>query len=555
MLRKTRNDVIREIDRAHAPGGSGQPDLYHWDLQGTDLSGLNLSCAKIFAANLKDVNLSNAYLKGTEFNDSNLKNANLSGAYLCKAKLTGTDLENTNFKWSYLHKTDFRGVPNFRNTQFKGAFVANAMFGVGDLRRTDIQKAIFQVEGLAEPLRTLIRTQDQDEHTSSSTVQRIWARLRTIPRQAPMFQPGSQLPEGFNPSEPNHQHQQNWMQQIFSLFTSVGAWLFGNNSEANTQHFPAYIILDKYNLSDNSNLQKVLSPGYNNAGFISGYSQLVDLKLDHAIYIQELIEDPALAQIFKEHQSLFLQLNELGLSQAVHIKALLNSPEKSTLAKIFVETGLEKSIESCQQRSNESKLRMALFFQSKVGNAPLEVVLKNAASALQQKSGYLAAKSYTAAEPYLEKARVLLNIPDHDWRAIFTANYASKVNQRYQNHHSLYYENNPDNPEGNFTNASAPPIEDPIQNPNNPQEAMAPLSYFGQHTNHTGHTINPADSEAPPPPYSERHLYPLISSAYSEGTPSLYPSLLYHQQHTTNNTPVQPSAPPYAASHGVLSTG
>ncbi|PEQ16954.1 hypothetical protein [Piscirickettsia salmonis] len=83
------------------------------------------------------------------------------------------------------------------------------------------------------------------------------------------------------------------------------------------------------------------------------------------------------------------------------------------------------------------------------------------------------------AQPYFEKARVLLGISDHDWRAIFTASYASKVNQRYQNHRSLYYENNPDNPEGNFTNASAPPFEGPTQSPNNPQGAMAPLPYFG----------------------------------------------------------------------------
>ncbi|APS57834.1 hypothetical protein [Piscirickettsia salmonis] len=351
------------------------------------------------------------------------------------------------------------------------------MFGVGNLRRTDIQQAIFQVEGLAEPLLTLIRTQDQDEHTSSSTVQRIWAWLQTTPRQIPMFQPGSQLPEGFNPSEPN---QQSLMQRIFGLFTNISTWLFGNNSEANTQHFPAYIVLDKYNLSDNSNLQKVLSPGYNNAGFLSGYSQLVDLKLDRVAYIQELIDDPAVAQKMGEHHFLFLQLNELGLSQTVHIKALLNSPEKSTLAKILVEAGLEKSIESCEQRSSENKLRMAIFFQSKLDEgAPLKTLLKNATAALQQKSGYLAAKSYTVAQPYFEKARVLLGISDHDWRAIFTASYASKVNQRYQNHRSLYYENNPDNPEGNFTNASAPPFEGPTQSPNNPQGAMAPLPYFG----------------------------------------------------------------------------
>ncbi|OAJ33907.1 pentapeptide repeat-containing protein [Piscirickettsia salmonis] len=448
---------------------------------------------------------------------------------------------------------------SFRNAQFKNAFIAGAIFGAADLRRTNLHQAIFQLTELPEPLQSLITARDQVDQTPFSPLN--WRSWWRTPRQVPptpMFRAGAQLPNGVvNPSQPNQvAPTQSWYQTLSTMYTSVTtniyAWLSSSHDDTDTQHIPIYVILDKYNLSTSANLQTILNPNYNSADFLSRYLQLASLKLDQAVYIQELLDDPSIniIQKLREHHLLFLQLNELGLNQPNHVKQLLQTSEASTLAKIYIEAGLKKSIESCEQRNSENKLRMAIFFQSKLDEgAPLKTLLKNATAALQQKSGYLAAKSYTVAQPYFEKARVLLGITDRVWQTVSSIDYMMKVNENYLSQRSLYDEQLATTSASNRIRASAPPFQYPASGQSNPGGATAPLPYFGQHTHHT-RGATPAYPEAPPPPYSEAHLYPRHPSSnsnndYARNATPLYP---YLQQHTTNHYPndqIQPSAPPY----------
>ena len=78
------------------------------DLSGADFSGLVLSAATLYNANLTNANFSGAQLHLADFRNANLTNANLTNAYL---------------KFSVLTKA------NFTNANLLGADLTNALLG------------------------------------------------------------------------------------------------------------------------------------------------------------------------------------------------------------------------------------------------------------------------------------------------------------------------------------------------------------------------------------------------------------------------------------------
>jgi len=91
--------------------------LYHADLMAADLSGANLGDANLrgadlSGANLRGANLGGANLRGANLGDAILRGADLSGAnlsyaYLTGANLTSADLTDADLSCSSLVETDF----------------------------------------------------------------------------------------------------------------------------------------------------------------------------------------------------------------------------------------------------------------------------------------------------------------------------------------------------------------------------------------------------------------------------------------------------------------
>ncbi len=75
---------------------SAEVDWEGCNVGDVDLSGANLTGAKLSKANLGEADLSGANLSGTNLHHTDLSRANLSGANLTKATLTYAKLTNAN---------------------------------------------------------------------------------------------------------------------------------------------------------------------------------------------------------------------------------------------------------------------------------------------------------------------------------------------------------------------------------------------------------------------------------------------------------------------------
>jgi len=98
----------RTVQRASQRGadlrGFIMEDLY-WeneDLSGANLSGARLRKARLSGANLSGANLADSYLSGADLSYANLNRANLSGANLSDANLRGAQLNKANLKGANL---------------------------------------------------------------------------------------------------------------------------------------------------------------------------------------------------------------------------------------------------------------------------------------------------------------------------------------------------------------------------------------------------------------------------------------------------------------------
>jgi hypothetical protein len=123
------------------------------DLEKADLTGANLSGAKLSDFHDKQVNLSGAiftnanlsgaYLGASNLNDANLSNANFQNAVLNKAWLERANLYRTDLRNANFNEADLSGA-NFNGTILEGSFFESAIFGETVLSRTDLS----MVEGL-----------------------------------------------------------------------------------------------------------------------------------------------------------------------------------------------------------------------------------------------------------------------------------------------------------------------------------------------------------------------------------------------------------------------
>lgn len=78
------------------------------DLSGVDLSGARLRFVDFSDANLKGANLENANLRDTNLKGANLQDTNLQGADLQDTNLEGTDLNDANLTGAIFWTPDLK---------------------------------------------------------------------------------------------------------------------------------------------------------------------------------------------------------------------------------------------------------------------------------------------------------------------------------------------------------------------------------------------------------------------------------------------------------------
>jgi hypothetical protein len=122
---RTRTDVMRLLQEV---GSSEQLDV-----NGQNLSGINLMNCDLRGANLSQTNACAANLCGANLSKANLHGADLRGTYLCWADLRGAnlgeaDLREADLSWANLGEANLRGVNLDRATLY------GTILGRADLR-------------------------------------------------------------------------------------------------------------------------------------------------------------------------------------------------------------------------------------------------------------------------------------------------------------------------------------------------------------------------------------------------------------------------------------
>jgi uncharacterized protein YjbI with pentapeptide repeats len=127
-----------------------EADLRRADLGGADLRGTNLSGAKLSRASLFQANLHEADLRIADLSGANLFQADLRGTNLFQADLRGADLRTANLSRAdlsraYLFQADLRGADlhqaNLRGANLFQADLRGANFFQADLRGANLRLA------------------------------------------------------------------------------------------------------------------------------------------------------------------------------------------------------------------------------------------------------------------------------------------------------------------------------------------------------------------------------------------------------------------------------
>jgi len=106
-------------------------DMTRADLRDADLRGADLLGADLSGADMRDANLSGADLSGANLREAKLREANLSGAYLSGVKLRGADMTGAD-----LSDADLRGA------DLSGANLRDADLGEADLSGANLWGAV-----------------------------------------------------------------------------------------------------------------------------------------------------------------------------------------------------------------------------------------------------------------------------------------------------------------------------------------------------------------------------------------------------------------------------
>ncbi|QGP38181.1 pentapeptide repeat-containing protein [Piscirickettsia salmonis] len=409
-MKKTRQDVINEINKAHGPEGSGLLDLSGWDLSGEDLSDLYLYHANLQCANLQSANLSQSYLQEASFQFALLNQANLSGAQLSQAVLTEADLTDANFSFAGLYKASLSSVKNFGNAQFERAYVVSADFKDAHLEQTNIDFAIFRVS---------------DFPYSTKTTTFATARNHTPDpvNHDQMFE-NATLPEGYNQAKAILS-QGSKKKHNSSLFLSARKKASNYNA----------LFEDQSNLEDQPSLKDQFEDD-------KPVSRMMAYAILDANKICTLANHPKVINNCVQFHKCCRHLKDLDLYlQPEYMQKLLDEPQQSRVIKILLEEGLNKAIASCLEHNNNKKLTMANFFKSRLENEPLDILLKNAASALHHTSplSVSSSKAYQAASRYFEEARKLLKISNPDWDCVLEQGSWFKRSKLNPDHHIFEY--------------------------------------------------------------------------------------------------------------------
>ena len=117
-------EELQEVLKKHSLWLNGMEGGVRANLSGADLSrarlsGVNLSGVNLSRANLSEVVLSGASLFGAILSEANLSRADLSGAILSEANLSRADLSGANLSEANLSKADLSGANLFRAVLFR----------------------------------------------------------------------------------------------------------------------------------------------------------------------------------------------------------------------------------------------------------------------------------------------------------------------------------------------------------------------------------------------------------------------------------------------------
>jgi uncharacterized protein YjbI with pentapeptide repeats len=139
LLRKLSPEELQHVLDAHrewltSGKENGQrANLGHTDLQGADLSGVDLREAELVSADLSET-----HLRGAKLQQANLARANLQGAIVGGANFGDANLCEANLQEAHL------GNANFENADLGGANLSEAHLGGADFRRSKLTTANLQ---------------------------------------------------------------------------------------------------------------------------------------------------------------------------------------------------------------------------------------------------------------------------------------------------------------------------------------------------------------------------------------------------------------------------
>lgn len=125
-----------------------QKYMFRAQLEGADLSAMNLQWVDLHGGNLHGADLQNADLLGANLEGTNLKKANLARANLFAGYLVDANFQGANLMSANLRRADLRGADlpeaNFFEADLRGANLWGANLQGTNFRRAKLQRANMQ---------------------------------------------------------------------------------------------------------------------------------------------------------------------------------------------------------------------------------------------------------------------------------------------------------------------------------------------------------------------------------------------------------------------------
>jgi len=123
--------------------GSGAPDLSGSILTGANFSSAKIPGARMFNAQLEQVDFSNADLYRTHIRDANVSRAKFHNANLKKAQLSDSYIQRTDFSNANLNSSSLNEAKGYK-TVFDGASMNDANLGTINCRECDFSHTLLK---------------------------------------------------------------------------------------------------------------------------------------------------------------------------------------------------------------------------------------------------------------------------------------------------------------------------------------------------------------------------------------------------------------------------